>query len=380
MQTHILPDPRIYRRRSERQRQSAYNHSVLSTLLAIVGFVALWVFWVKNAYANQPSHDEVHFTQTEDGWRLALVRYKPEKATRKHPVILVHGLGANHNGFDIRPGNSYARFLTGHGYDVWILDLRGSGYSERPNWFSGKPFRWNFDDYLINDAPAAIDYVCKATGASQVHWQGHSMGGLLLYGLLALGWSDKIRSGVVTGSSLNYSDSRSDFHTYIKALWLTDIIPGIPAGLIAQLQAPIMGRIPNPFEKFNWWPDNIDAQDTRMMCATTVDAIPSGLFRQLATAMTPEGLRSFDGTFNYFERVAGATSPVLVFAGDEDRQCPPEAAQKTFDKLGSRDKKLVLLGRQYGHDTPYGHIDMLVGKGAPRDVYPHVLEWFEKYD
>lgn len=355
---------------------------MLTCLFAIVGFATLLVWWVKTAYAVEPSHDEVHYTTTDDGWRLALVRYRPsaDVKRRKHPVIMVHGLGANHNGFDVRPGNSFARVLTGLGYDVWTLDLRGSGFSERPRWLGGKSFRWTFDDYLINDAPAAIEYVCGATGAKQVHWLGHSMGGLLVYCLLALGWSDRIRSAVVTGASVNYSDSDSDFHSYLKLLWITDILPGLPAGLMAQALAPVTGRLPLPTEKFNWWPDNMDGADTRKLCAYAVDGIPSSLFRQLATAMEPAGLRSADGTVNYFERLTDVTAPVLAFAGDEDRQCPPRAAERTFEQLGSKDKKLVLLGREYGHDTHYGHIDILVGKASPRDVHPEISTWLEKHD
>lgn len=355
---------------------------MLVCILAIVGFVTLWVLWAELAYDTQPSHDEVHFTTTDDGWRLALVRYKPDHGAkkRKYPVILVHGLGANHNGFDIRSGNSFARVLTGLGYDVWTLDLRGSGFSERPKWLGGKSFRWTFDDYVVNDAPAAIDYVCEATGVKQVHWLGHSMGGLLVYSLLALGWSDRLRSAIVTGGSVNYSISNSDFHSYLKLLWVTDILPGLPAGLMSKLLAPVTGRLPLPTEKFNWWPDNMDPADARRLCARALDAIPSSLFRQLATAMQPEGLRSSDGTINYFERLADVTAPVLAFAGDEDRQCPPQAAETTFEKLGSKDKKLVLLGKNYGHDTHYGHIDILVGKQSPRDVHPIIAEWLEKHD
>ncbi|RMF12603.1 MAG: alpha/beta fold hydrolase [Candidatus Dadabacteria bacterium] len=355
--------------------------SFVTTLLAIAGTLALIYWYARHAYRVHPSEDEVHFITTDDGWRVALSRYKPRAKKRKHPIIMCHGLGANHLGFDLRPDHSVPVHLAKQGFDVWVLDLRGSGYSERASLLSGKPFRWTFDDYLINDAPAAIDYVCKMTRSKQVHWLGHSMGGLLLYSLLALGWSDRIRSAIVTGSSLNYAGTRSDFNLYLKLVWLTDLIPGIPAGLISRLIAPIIGRVPNPFEKFNWWPDNMDAADRRRLCAWALDDIPSGLLRQLATAFDPDGLKSADGTVNYFERLQDATTPVLVFAGDMDRQCPPEAAERTLDQLGnSEESRLVVLGRGYGQQTHYGHIDLLVGRQAPVDVWPQLDDWLIEHD
>ena len=46
-----------------------------------------------------------------------------KKAT---PVLLIHGLSANHRVFDLRREKSLAWALCEKGYDVWLLDLRGT--------------------------------------------------------------------------------------------------------------------------------------------------------------------------------------------------------------------------------------------------------------
>src|SRR5262249_3588950 len=145
--------------------------------------------------------DELRFATTDDGWQLALHRYRPVETSRRHPVVLCHGMGANHIGFDLAPEVSLSRRLAALGFDVDAVDLRGHGGSE-PAKFRG-PHRWgfSFDDYLYRDVPAALAKVLATSGAPAVHWVGHSMGGILLYAQLAALGSAKLVSGVAIGST-----------------------------------------------------------------------------------------------------------------------------------------------------------------------------------
>jgi predicted alpha/beta hydrolase len=116
-------------------------------------------------YRAETREEAVHFVTTADGWRLALSHYPPPGALHTRlPVLLCHGLGANRFSFDLGRDPSLALYLASAGFEVWVLELRGHGRSDRPGWFSSRRFGWSFDDYLYGDFPAAIEKVQELTG------------------------------------------------------------------------------------------------------------------------------------------------------------------------------------------------------------------------
>ncbi len=101
---------------------------------------------------------------TSDGWEMDLRRYPgPEGAP---PVLLVHGMGANHYNWDYAPEISLAHHLQAAGWDVWIPALRGDPGSVPPEKRADQAF--TFDDYARLDLPAAVDRVLEITGREQL--------------------------------------------------------------------------------------------------------------------------------------------------------------------------------------------------------------------
>jgi pimeloyl-ACP methyl ester carboxylesterase len=141
---------------------------------------------------------ELREVVTPDGWTLGVERYAPvpqpfAQPLLDAPVLLVHGLGQNRHAWT---AGELVRSLVYFGCDVFVLELRGHGHSSvarqkalaasgvRPlpaDW----DWRWDFDDYYLLDVPAAIDHVKALTGRSEVAYCGHSMGGIIGYGLAA---------------------------------------------------------------------------------------------------------------------------------------------------------------------------------------------------
>ncbi|HEY8086856.1 MAG TPA: alpha/beta hydrolase [Polyangiaceae bacterium] len=325
--------------------------------------------------------NRVSNTLTDDGWRIALHVYEPTGATtRRHPVVLCHGLASNHLGFDTHADTSLSRHLAGRGYVVFALDLRGHGHSEHPTRGGARRFGWSFDDYLLHDVPAAIEYARRASGASAVHWVGHSMGGLLAYAHLARGGSRDLCSVTAIGSSLDYSGAASGFHALLPLLSLLDHVPFVPIGLLGRVTAGLVGRVETPFQRFNVWRSNVDPEHWRRVSRRGFHAVSPPVMAQLASAMQPGGLRSRDGSTAYLEGLARATAPVLAIAGDRDAQCPPEAAERTLAALGSSRRELRVFGPEQGHADHYGHFDLIIGRRARAEVFPSIDAWIDAAD
>lgn len=320
-------------------------------------------------------------TLTDDGWRIALHVYEASGAkARRHPVLLCHGLAANHMAFDTHAETSLARHLASRGYLALAVDLRGHGHSERPTRGGERRFGWSFDDYLLFDLPAAIAYAKRASGAPAVHWIGHSMGGLLAYAHLARGGSRDFCSVTTIGSSLDYSGAKSGFHKLRPLRSLLDRIPFVPIGLLGRAMARFVGRVETPFQRFNVWPSNVDPEHWRQVSREGFHAVSPAVMGQLASAMETGGLRSRDGSTAYLDGLAGATAPVLAIAGDRDAQCPPDAAERTLEALGSPRRELRVFGKSRGHGDHYGHFDLIIGRRARAEVFPCIDAWVDAAD
>ena len=298
---------------------------------------------------------------------------------RTHPVVLCPGLASNRIAYDLTAERSLARHFASRGYDVWVLELRGHGRSERVNPIGGKRWGWSFDDYLLRDLPAALRRVTTITEQAEVHYLGHSMGGLLVFAHLALGRGG-LRSVTTVGSSVTYHGTPSDFEGILGARPLVQLLPMVPLGYLATLASPLSGWTPNPVEAFNLNPANLEPELNRRLHATCFHPVSAPVLLQLASAFDPAGLASRDGAIRYAAQLGQAQTPLLALAGDVDRQCSVEAVANTLDRLGSVHKQLLPLGEAYGQAGAYGHFDLLVGTRAPSEVWPKLDAWLDRWD
>jgi pimeloyl-ACP methyl ester carboxylesterase len=321
----------------------------------------LWSGLVPPAHRRPDWHDTRRIT-TDDGVGIALHRH-PARGSRRRPVLLVHGLSANRFTFDF-PGRSFADYLANHGFDAWVLELRGAGQSERPRTFS-------VEHYVNYDLPAAVRAVREATGADQLHWMGHSLGGILLFAYACTAGEAELASGVTIGSALDYSKGGS---TYARLTFLKPLIErlgGIPWGSLTHFIAPACGRFPNPVEAFNVCFDNLEPEHARRLHADCFERIPAALAASLLPLLTT-------GVLEHTAEYRSLALPVLMLGGSRDPQCSTGMVEATAADL--KNAETFLLGRSHGHPTDYGHFDMLIGKRATSEVWPRLLRWLETHD
>jgi len=268
---------------------------------------------------------------TRDGWQVALYRYEPQPGMHRTPVILCHGMSSNRWDMD-GPGRlSLARYLTRRGYDAWVLELRGAGRSTRPTLWNGKRYTWTFEDYVQHDAPAALKLVLRETGAKQVHWVGHSMGGMIAYTLLMTPMHRKIASAATLGSPTMSDIGHPLLDFGIPYRGLLRFLPDrVPTGTVPRLAAPFAATVSrvlrHSIAELGWRPGNVDVRLLRTLMLTAVDDLPASLLREFARWYDTKAMSDRYAMFDFTEHLERVTTPIMIIAGSHDGLTPAAVA------------------------------------------------------
>lgn len=324
----------------------------------------------------------LHRARTRDGWTLALHRYRLPSSPSpwRLPVLLCHGMGSNRHSFDVPQGPSLARFLAERGWDVWCPELRGCGHSTRPRLFNGRRWEWTFRHHATLDAPAALERVCAETGASGVHWIGHSLGGMLAYALLVDGRAPLQSAATLAAPALQLSP-RPGLPGAGLLQSLLSPLPFVPMGTTARLGAPLT-RLSYRLSPWSllYNPNNMDPATIRRMLSCALDDIPARLLVEYLSAGRERPDREASETFAHELRLGEIRTPLLLIGGVRDRLCPPGNLKALHDQVASPVKRLLLLGRETGCQHDYAHHDLLLGKNVHTEVFPLLERWLAERD
>ncbi len=349
-------------------------------------------------------------TQTADGWKIAIERFSPAQGRARPdapPVVLVHGLGYNGNFWNLTDDVSLARHLQRAGYDVFVPSLRGAGRSTKPlvsqirqlfrlqfeqydprTALAGDPgllrLNWTIDDHVNSDVPAIIDAVLKAAGRERLHWVGHSMGGMVLYGYLGRNPEacGRIASFVAIGSPVALLKPHSEpleamaagkIPLAIGNAALSTTLPGIINAIGGELTA-------GPVEKLFMNQSNMTGDVVRLLPLRVQEDIAPGQLAQLVRMIEGERFVSADGAIDYAALIEKVTCPTLIVAGTLDNLCPLDSSKYAYGRVGAREKRFVLAGRINNFSSDYGHNDLVLGRAAGREVFPFILDWFGRFD
>ncbi|KAL9317174.1 hypothetical protein ACSQ67_013691 [Phaseolus vulgaris] len=242
-------------------------------------------------------------------------------------------------------------------------------------------YDWDFDNYLEEDVPAAIEYIVKQSMPKdgKLLAIGHSMGGILLYSLLSRfgseGKEPNLAAVVTLASSLDYTSSKS---TLKLLLPLADPaqalnVPVVPLGAMLAAAYPL-----------SWLNTLISAEDMmdpdllKRLVLNNFCTIPAKLILQLTTAFRERGLCNRNGTFFYKDHLHKSNTPILAIAGDRDLICPPEAVEETVKVIPEHLVTYEVFGEPGG--PHYAHYDLVGGRLAVEQVYPSIIEFLSCHD
>ena len=267
------------------------------------------------------------------------------------PVFLVHGAIENGRIFYSQSGKGLAPFLQRHGYDVYVLDLRGRGMSEpRPD----VCVNHGQHESICVDLPAASNFIeVRRPGLPQV-WMSHSWGGVLQMSCLARYPELRRRTCALVHFAVKRSITVRSWQRLLRIefgwKWLLPMISKrlgyVPADRLGlgsdiethqSLMASIRWVTPGP------WIDPDDGFD----------------YGAAVRAFEYPPSRWLTGTH---DRLLGAPKDVLRFM----REC------------GVSESSFIILGKGSGAVENYDHISLMTHSSAPEDHFVQVVRWLNQ--
>lgn len=345
--------------------------------------------------------EEVYEVVTADGWTLAITRF-PGPSAGGQPILLVHGFSQNRLAWtsgDLIPS------LHAHGFDVHVLELRGHGRSsvarQREVARAGRralpvtlDYLWDFSDYWLHDAPAAVEAVKARTGAQRVAFCGHSMGGLIGYALAARR-DDLLCLGTV-GSPADVGAESLLLRTAARA---EGVVPWVQRGLrgyeearrraagtalgawARRLPATTGGHFPSDLllgtvyrallsahERMPYWvprglrlfnPERARPEDVKWLLRFGEEREPLAVTRTFLRWIRRGELVDYRTGFDIRAGFQRITIPVVIYFGTEDILGGPESTRSARHRVAS---EYVVWEALDGA----AHIDITMGLGTER--------------
>jgi len=253
--------------------------------------------------------------------RAANLQPSPENT-----VLFVHGATyPSETSFDLQlDGLSWMDYIAAHGWNVYLVDLRGYGRSTRPEEMS-QPAENNepivTTDVAIRDVGSAVDFILRRDRISKINLIGWSWGTAIMGGYTAQ-TDDKVQRLVLYApiwirKSPPAVDSGKKLGAYrlvakeaANKRWLR----GVPEDKVSEL-------IPGGW--FEAWADATWSTDPQSVGSGLLRA-PNGIIHDVRNFWM-QGKSTYDPV--------NIRVPTLIIGGNWDRDTPPYMAQNLLERL-----------------------------------------------
>jgi pimeloyl-ACP methyl ester carboxylesterase len=241
--------------------------------------------------------------------------------------------------FDLKlNGRSWMDFIAQHGYDVYLVDVRGYGRSTRPPQMDKPPMEsepFARTETAVKDVSAAVDFILKRRGVSKIDLMGWS------WGTSIMGWyttqnNDKVNrlvlyapgwvrdSSSLTDAAGKLGAYRSVSRESAKARWLMGVAEDKKADLIP----------PGWFDAWadaTWATDPVGSKQTPPMLRAPNGVVQDG--------------REFWGAGKPLYDPGGIRVPVFLAHAEWDADLPSYMLYAYFAKLTNAPyKRYVQIG------------------------------------
>ena len=301
--------------------------------------------------------------------KTTLYRYRSTQRRHPLPVLLVFALINRPDIFDLRPGHSYVEYLLDEGFDVFLIDWGVPGDEDAD---------MGIDSFVCDELAWGIRETLRASGQEELSLLGWCIGGTLVAMHAAIEERSPARNLVLLTTPVDTSGSlygswvaRDSFDVDLVA----EVLPSIPGAGIDwanKLMKPVT----------NWWTtyrqlwERVLAGDGRReayqpMARWVADnpPFPGRAYREWITWMYKEN-RLVRGTVRLRGRrvdLRQIDQNVLVVTASADHIAPRPGTLPLLDLVASEDVTHL--------DRPGGHIGLMAGSKARKEIWPEIAEW-----
>lgn len=303
--------------------------------------------------------------------KTTLYRYRSTNRRHPVPILLTFALINRPDIFDLRPGNSFVEFLLEQGFDVFLVDWGVPSDEES---------EMGLDDYALDHLPAAIRELRRASGADEITLVGWCMGAALSGIYLALTPDAPVRNWVPLTMPLD-SDN-STYQTWMgretfDVGHLAANVPSLP-GWAVNTANKMLKPVPNFIgTQLRLWNQvqagTVNKTSHQAMAKWVADnpPFPAKAFSQWVTAMFKENSLVKGEMVVRGEQVdlRNIHQSVLIVTASMDHIAPREGTLPLLHLLGSDDVEHM--------DRIGGHIGLMAGSKAKREIWPDIAAWLE---
>jgi len=303
--------------------------------------------------------------------KTTLYRYRSagRERDRRVPVLLVFALINRPDIFDLRPGHSFVEFLLEEGFDVFLLDW---GVPDDEDSDMG------LDSYVCDELHWGLRETLRASGEDEVTLLGWCIGGTLCVLYAALHPDRPVRNLVAlttpvdtTGSLYANWVGRESFDVD----YVADAYPAVP-GAAVDWANKLMKPVTNYWTTYRRLWEGVSAgtvqrESFQTMARWVADnpPFPSRAYREWITWMYKEN-RLVSGRMRIRARrvdLAAIDANLLVVTAGSDHIAPRSGTLPLLEAVSSEDVTHL--------DRPGGHIGLMAGSRARRDIWPEIGAW-----
>jgi polyhydroxyalkanoate synthase subunit PhaC len=298
-----------------------------------------------------------------------LWRYRSDRRTHAVPVMLVFALINRPDIFDLREGNSFVAFLLEEGFDVYLLDWGVPDESDND---------LGLEHYVCDEIPWALREVLRSSGAQEASLLGWCIGGTLSLLHCALTPDSAVRNLVALTTPVDTTGS-------LYANWVAR--DSFDVDRVASVYGSIPGRqidwankLMKPVTNF-WttyrrlWQQVLDGEANpgayQAMARWVADnpPFPGRAYREWITWMYKEN-QLVRGRMRLRGRrvdLGAVEQNLLVVTAGADHIAPRPGTLPLLDAVASADVTHL--------DRPGGHIGLMAGSKARKEIWPDIAEW-----
>jgi alpha-beta hydrolase superfamily lysophospholipase len=282
------------------------------------------------------------------------------------PVVVVAGYGMNSFIFGFHPSErSLLDALAHRGLAVYSFDFRGQGRS-RPHEVADHTMA----ELGLDDLGAVIDHVRRAEKHERVHLVGCSLGTAIALAYVAHRGEDAIASFVALGGLVRWVDIHPALKLAFASPALMRRLRLKGARRLARGLLPLITRYYPRLLSIYVNTGSSDLSRVDEITQTVEDPHPP-INEEIAHWIARRDL--IVRGVNVSRAIEEMKMPTMVVVAKDDGVVPEACGLDVYERMGSRDKELLVLGGDPA--MPIAHADLFLSRGAEERVFEPIARF-----